>query len=40
MTQLPYPGQEYGMGIPSDAEIQQVADGLLSAIYRDYSLRR
>ena len=40
VTQMRYARQENGMSVPSDAEIQQVAGGLLKAIYRDRSFQR
>lgn len=32
VTQLPNPGQEYGMRIPSNAEIHQIADCLVTCL--------
>jgi hypothetical protein len=38
MTQLPNPGQELEMSIPSDAEIQQITDRLVSTVYGNHTL--
>jgi len=39
VTQLPDPGQEQEMRIPSNTEIQQVAHRLVSTACRDHSLQ-
>ena len=38
MTELPDAGQEHEMRISSNPEIQQIADRLVSTMYRDHSL--
>jgi len=39
MTHLPNSWQEHAMGIPSNTQIQQIADRLVSTTYRDRSLQ-
>ena len=38
VSQLPNPGEEHEMRIPSNAKIQQIAHGLVNTVYRDHSL--
>jgi len=38
MTQSPNPGQERKMRIPSDAEIQQITDRLVSTVCGNHTL--
>ncbi len=39
VTELPDAGQEHEMRIPSNTEIQQITDRLVSTMYRDHSLQ-
>jgi hypothetical protein len=39
VTELPNTGQEHEMRIPGNAEIQQMADRIVSTMYRDDSLQ-
>jgi len=38
VTELPDPGQEHEMRISSNREIQQIADRLVSTMYRNHCL--
>jgi hypothetical protein len=39
VTESPNTGQEHKMRIPSNTEIQQIADRLVNTMYRDHSLQ-